>query len=157
MLTINDDQLAQQLTELAKREQRSVEDLLKSLLAQYPHQTVDEDIEQAMRGVRQKAYAQARRYWQETGSIERLALTDADLDEQFWLFDGEGIPRLKSEHDQVQLTTGSLYALAQEAAKARIQFHQTEDDVDYDEILNNEFADYLLNKMQDENGSSNSD
>jgi hypothetical protein len=53
--------------------------------------------------IRRQAYEMAREYWREVGDQERLALTDEELDEQFWVIDHEGIPRLKSEQDKVQL------------------------------------------------------
>jgi len=41
----------------------------------------------------------------------RLALTDRELDEQFWLIDHDGIPRLKTEQNQVQLPPDALDAI----------------------------------------------
>jgi hypothetical protein len=151
MLTIQDQQVARQLRRIAEAENRPVDDVLKSLLAQYRMDTPapkTSEVDEGVRRVRQHAYAEARKYWQEHGDTERLSLTDEELDEQFWLFDSEGIPRLKSEQDKVQLRKGTLYALAQEAKKARIQFSQTDPYPDYDEILNTEFADYLIQRMR---------
>jgi hypothetical protein len=39
--------------------------------------------------IRRKFYPVARRYWKEVGDEERLALTDEELDEQFWVIDHE--------------------------------------------------------------------
>lgn len=153
MLVINDAQLVERLQAIAAREKRSVEDILKTFIERYPVPAPPPDaqeIEASLRRLRQKAYAQARAYWQSVGNTERLALTDAELDEQFWLFDGEGIPRLKSEQGEVKLPEGSLYRLAEIAAEANIEFEGTDaPDGDYDRILNDEFADYLISRMTD--------
>jgi hypothetical protein len=154
MLVIHDEDLARQLEEIAAREHRPVEDVLKSLLARYTPSP--SDVEEQVKRVRRSAYAEARRYWQDVGDTERLALSDEELDEQFWLFDGEGIPRLKSEQDKVQLPEGSLHVLAEKAAHAGIRFNETSDIPDYDEILNTEFADHLWRRMQGNNGDIDS-
>ena len=41
----------------------------------------------------------------------RLALTDEALDEQFWLIDQDGIPRLKSEEGTIDLPPDSFDAI----------------------------------------------
>lgn len=156
MLVIQDKQVARQLQEIANSEKRPVEDVLKSLLAHYPASVETAVPEITVQRVRRNAYAEARRYWQETGNKERLSLNDEELDEQFWLFDGDGIPRLKSEQSKVQLPEGSLHALAQEAARAGIQFNLMDENVDYDEILNTEFADYLWQRMYGDYDGPNS-
>ena len=58
-----------------------------------------------------KLYRIARRYWLKAGDTERLALTDEELDKVFWLIDHEGIPRLKSEKDSVDLPPDPLATL----------------------------------------------
>jgi hypothetical protein len=52
---------------------------------------------QAVRELLPKLYAIAREYWASVGDTDRLALTDEDLDQVFWLIDHEGVPRFKSE------------------------------------------------------------
>lgn len=66
---------------------------------------------QAERALRPKLYRIARRYWAKVGDKERLALTDEELDKQFWLIDHEGIPRLKSEQGTIDLPPDPLDAL----------------------------------------------
>ncbi len=66
---------------------------------------------EAVRQMRPKLYQLARRYWQAVGDQERLALTDAELDEQFWLIDADGIPRLKSEQGAITLPPDPLETL----------------------------------------------
>jgi len=81
--------------------------------------------------------------------LERLALTDAELDEQFWLFDAEDIPRLKSDQGKVEIPEGSGVMLAQ--AAERFGFYSDDPLYIYentDDILNAEFADYLLARMR---------
>jgi len=58
-----------------------------------------------------KVYEIVREYWQKHGDTDRLALTDEQLDEQFWLIDYEGIPRLKTEQGTITLPPDPLEAL----------------------------------------------
>jgi hypothetical protein len=114
-LTISND-LADQLKALAESEQRSVEATIRSMLDHYVSETqpqadqadpllkaIPPDVEnkatylEALREMRPKLYRKARDYWQRVGDHERLALTDRELDEQFWLIDPDGVPRLKSD------------------------------------------------------------
>lgn len=158
MLVIHDEQLVRQLQTIAENEHRPVEELLKSLLAQYPTTSppAQTDIDQGVQQVRQKAYAEARRYWQATDNTERLAMTDAELDEQFWLFDEAGIPRLKSEQEIVgtDIPSGSGVWFAQIAEMLAIETNNPIDPEQADEILNADFADYLLKRMDDGTASN---
>lgn len=111
--------LAEQLRTIAEREHRPVTEVIEAMVKQYeptpaeplpPLPTLEEDMaemgpeEQALyREFRQKLYARAREYWQKVGNQERFALTDKELDDQFWLFDPDGIPRLKSEYGTITL------------------------------------------------------
>jgi hypothetical protein len=81
MLVIRDEQTVRKLEQIAEREQRPVEDVLKSLVDRYLN----------------KIYNRARQYWESVGDTTKAALTDEELDEQFGAFDKEGIPRLKDE------------------------------------------------------------
>ncbi len=85
-LIIDNGQIAQELRRLAEAENRSVTDLLADLLEQYrstkSEPELDVDPQELARAVRQDAYERARHYWRETGNVERLALTDEELDEQ---------------------------------------------------------------------------
>ncbi|MHB8629404.1 MAG: hypothetical protein ACYDBJ_23120 [Aggregatilineales bacterium] len=47
-------------------------------------------------------YQRAREYWRRVGDTERLALTNAQLDQQFWLL-SEGVPYLKSDQSKVEI------------------------------------------------------
>ncbi len=105
---------AERLQDIARREHRPVEAVIEALLNRY--ETSADDAEHSQeetwhREFRTKLYAKARAYWQRTANRERLALTDDQLDEQFWLIDHEGIPRLKSERGAVDLPPDPLEAI----------------------------------------------
>jgi len=110
------DNLAVQLAEIARREQRSPEAVLETMFAQYNRNAavsvldsqVQEEVLEQLRG---KFYARARDYWRRVGDDERLALTDKQLAEQFWLFDQDDIPRLKSDAGQFELLPNPLVGL----------------------------------------------
>ncbi|MBZ0310665.1 MAG: hypothetical protein K8I82_31695 [Anaerolineae bacterium] len=105
----------QKLRERAEKVGRTIEDvILDSLTFPTPQELAA--IEQHIREVltspdsetRQKLYALCRRYWLAHHDYERLKLTDAELDEQFWLIDPQGIPRLKSEQGQIEIPPDPL-------------------------------------------------
>jgi hypothetical protein len=112
------DELAERLRQLAARQRRPLEEILQEMMTQYEHDPllveVPESVQdkaaylRALREVRPKIYAIARNYWRRVGDPERLALTDEQLDEQFWVIDPYGVPRLKSEQDTVQLPPDPL-------------------------------------------------
>jgi hypothetical protein len=159
MLTIQiqDEQLARRLRQIAERENRPVEDVLKTLIDQYPGEAPDEQVEReasdVVKRVRRKAYAKARRFWQSVGDTSKAALTDEELDEQFGAFDEEGIPRLKSELKSLESPVGSLAYAAKIAREANIRTGNPVDAARADDILDEEFADYLLNRMRGESDS----
>lgn len=137
MLVIHDEQVIRQLKKLADVEKRSVDAVLKSLLQDYVTEDAaeGEDAEgdtsksakdEALRQYRVKMYAQARRYWQNVGDSDRLALSDTDLDEQFWLFDAEGIPRLKSDQGTVEIPDNAMKRLAKSATPTTFRSGQPE-------------------------------
>lgn len=149
MLVIRDEQIAARLTRIAEREKRPIEDVLKSLLERYPEELLKGDeADDAIQRYRAKLYAKARLYWQQKGDSARLALTDMELDEQFWLFDANGIPRLKSEQNEVEIPPGSGVRHAEAAETIGIHSEQVDIAQHADEILNDEFADYLLKRIQ---------
>lgn len=114
------EDLLDKLREFARIENRPVDAVLESMIEQYSPQPVpaapdsedDDPVFQAQyREFRRKVYQIAREYWQSVGDTERLALTDAQLDEQFWLIDHKGIPRLKSEEGTIDLPPDPLEAI----------------------------------------------
>jgi len=110
------NELAAQLEAIAQREKRSPEAVLNSMFAQYqsPQSPPAPDAE-GFRQARLRAYARARRYWQQVGNAESLAVTDDQLDEQFWLIDADGVPHLKSEQGTIEITPDPLLLMAQAA------------------------------------------
>lgn len=105
-LTLPDD-ITQQLQDLAQRENRDPEELLRALLNRYQRDESESDAS-ALREIRLKAYQVARDYWYKVGQEERRRLSDAELDEQFAFIDADGVPRLKTDpeaHRPPQLGT----------------------------------------------------
>jgi predicted transcriptional regulator len=161
MLTIQiqDEALSRRLQQIAAQENRPLEAVLKTLVAQYPADaepvTWSSDPDEGVKQVLHKIYRKARAYWESMGDAEKAALTDAQLDEQFAFFDEEGIPRLKSEVDESsEPPVGSLaYAAKIIKEMGGVPVESTFDAADADEVLNREFADYLLKRMRDNNGS----
>jgi hypothetical protein len=125
MIVIKDEQLARELQQIAEREKRPVEDVLKSLIAQYPSEsaggTAKVEKSEAVKQVRRKAYAKARQYWKSVGDSARAGMTDEELDEEFGAFDEEGIPRLKSELDSLEPPPGSLAYAAMIAERGKFR------------------------------------
>jgi hypothetical protein len=150
-IVIDNQSLAQQLHNIARRENRSVEEIISDLLERY--QTVDRqdnnqfDPDELVRRVQLAAYERARQYWQKVGDEDLLALTDEQLDEQFWLFDPNGIPRLKSEMGSVTIPDNSLYRLGEALDRAGFKSGRSDIASRSREILHNEFADYLLDRI----------
>jgi hypothetical protein len=154
MLVIHDEQLVKQLQERAEREHRPVEEMLKAWIAERPALTAPKpEQSEAVRRVRAKAYAKARKYWESIGDIAKAALTDDELDEQFGVFDEEGIPRLKSELKSLEPPVGSLAYAAKLAREANIRTGASDIAARADDILSEEFGDYLLKRMRGEDGS----
>ncbi len=105
---------AERLADIARRQNRPVEAVIEALLNRYEtseHDSQGKQDETWRREFRSKLYQKARIYWQQTANQERLALTDEQLDEEFWLIDHEGIPRLKSDQDTVDLPVDPLEAI----------------------------------------------
>lgn len=157
-LIIDNGQVAEELRRLAQEENRSVMDVLADLIEQYRSAKVEAwleaDPDQLIRRVRQDAYERARRYWRETGHAERLALTDEDLDQQFWLFDPQGIPRLKSEKGQVEIPGNSLYRLGEALEQLHYRSGRADTAARSQHILRTEFADYLTRRMNRPNSDA---
>jgi hypothetical protein len=146
-IVIEDPQLAQRIQRIAERERRSVEDVLTTMLAQYQPPgagRVAPEADELARQVRLAAYQTARDYWRRAGDKERAALTDEQLDREFWLFDADGIPRLKTDKDKVVLSESSLHRAGQVLQSAGFHSGQTDIGARSREILNEEFTDYLV-------------
>jgi hypothetical protein len=145
VLRIPFDDLLTVIDQLTPEQKRLVQARLASPL---PDTTSDDEYYR-MENINHRMYERARRYWREQGD-PRADLTDEDLNAQFWFFDPEGVPRLKSDPVDPTPPPGSLAALA-ESAK-RLDFHSGEPDIAQRsrEILETEFTDHLLRYQQDD-------
>ncbi|MEO8608321.1 MAG: hypothetical protein ABI690_10585 [Chloroflexota bacterium] len=157
MLVIHDEQLAKELQKIAERERRPVEDVLKSMVAHYPAEAVENisksEPSEAVKRVRRKAYAKARLYWQSVGDTAKAEMTDEKLDEQFGAFDEAGIPRLKSELKSLEPPPGSLAYAAKMAKQSNLHTGNPNLASQAEDILNTEFADYLLRRTRGEDAA----
>jgi hypothetical protein len=157
MLTIHDEQLIHQLEQLAQQENRSVEDLLKSMVAHrnaaHATPTTKPERSDSVKQVRRKIYRLARREWKEMGDEEKAALTDEQLDEQFAYFDEEGIPRLKSEVTPSEPPVGSLAYAAKRAREFNFRSGRPDLASSSRDTLREHFADDLLKRMRDKNAT----
>lgn len=155
-LLIRNEDIARRVLNLAARKNQSVEELLDTLLTSLEHAPPRPerhvDVDADIKRYRRKIYAEARAYWERVGDAERLGLTDDDLDEQFYLIDGDGVPRLKSETHLVEILPGSGPWRAEVMRKMPVHTDRIIDPADADDILNAEFADYLLGRMDDGDG-----
>lgn len=135
------DHLVQKLEAIAERENRTSAEVLESLLDNYENQGV--------KAVRRRIYDRARAYWRQVGDEERAALSDEALDEQFWFIDAEGVPHLKSEEGQIEFPDDPVEKMAEMALEANLLFIDSKDIATRSrEILNTEYADYLLRRMK---------
>jgi hypothetical protein len=105
------DDLLEKVREIAEREQRPVEAVLTSMLRDYQAAAlpaVSDQGEAEIRAFRRKMYDKARDYWRQVGDGEKAALSDEELDAEFWLFDADDIPRLRSEQGNIDLPPDPL-------------------------------------------------
>ena len=63
------------------------------------------------------------------------------------MFDADGIPRLKTDKDEVQLPEASLYRAGQVLLSAGFRSGKTDISARSRKILDDEFTDYLLSRM----------
>ena len=151
-------ELVERLDAIARKEQRTVESLIASLLQEHTTHMPDQDVsdnpdqrEALLKGDRLRLYTVARRYWRSKND-PRQNMTDDEMEADFWLIDQDGIPRLKSEQDALVLPENPLQTVLDAIAldtplwsfgdSARNVSERSR------EILRNEFADYLLARMK---------
>jgi hypothetical protein len=157
-------ELAEKLIRLAQRQKRPLEEILEAIVelekssAQPVYEHIEEDprYKAAEKRILPKFYARARQYWEEKGDQARLALTDAQLDEQFWCIDLEGIPRLKVDQDKLVLPPDPFESVADREWQQLQKTGRTDQvgtqDVDTRAVLNQEFPNYLLHRMDEGHG-----
>jgi hypothetical protein len=157
MIVIQDEQLTRQLQQLAETEGRPVEAVLRALLSNYQPRPVPApeaaESDDPVRRVRLKAYAKARAYWLDVGDAEKAALSDAELDEQFGVFDQEGIPRLKSEMTSLEPPPGSLAYAVKIAEQGPPITNNPYLARDSRAILDEHFAEDFLQRMRGADGT----
>jgi len=151
--------LVERIQDIARREARPVDDVIEALLAHYtelpePPLPSDHSPDTAAR-LRQdklRLYERARRYWRRTND-PRQHLSDEALDEQFWVFDHEGIPRLKSDQDSVQLPVDPFQIMltVMQSNPAIVWRNEPDSSERAKEIFNTDYTDYLLARMNEAN------
>ena len=160
-IEIRDEELIAQLNRIAQRENRPIESVLKSLVSQYPTPTPintsdtqpveDDDYRERqnpqVRDIYLRAYEEARTYWRSVGDTEKANLTDEQMDREFWSFDEDGIPRLKDERPAHKRMSDLELALMRIQSEGSIIGGNSIDPEKIDDILNEEFADYLIQRM----------
>ena len=134
----------------------TVESLNGDLEAESRGLEVDPRFQEAEKRIRPKMYARARAYWKANGDHERLALTDEQLDKQFWLFDPEGIPRLKADQDKISLPPDPFEIAADRQWERWHKENKADkigtDDIDTRGLLNEDFPRHLLRRMENSDG-----
>jgi hypothetical protein len=104
------EDLISDITNHAREKNISVEEYLRALM-QHDAAADPPPMPEWKRELRRKLYKMARDYWREAGDETRLALTDDELDVQFWLIDHEGIPRLIEDQGKVDLPPDPMEGL----------------------------------------------
>lgn len=102
------EDLARRLEDYAGQENRTPLEMVVRLLDRYqPAPAADADADHySVRAVELRIYEQAWRYWREHDD-PRQHLSDADMDEQFWLIDYDGIPRMIAEQGTIAIPPSS--------------------------------------------------
>lgn len=142
-LKIDDRVIAERLAAIARREGRSIEAVLASMIERYPQPPLSVTIDR--RETQHKLYVLARDYWRAAGD-PRAELTDDALDQQFGGFDEQGIPLLRDERLSEPPVGSMAYLATQIATHGGIATSDAFDPAQADDILNAEFADYLLKR-----------
>lgn len=123
---------------------------VQARLAFPPSKPAPDDEYYALENVNHRLYERARRYWHEQGD-PRADLTDVDLNDQFWFFDADGVPRLKSDPVDPTPPPGSGVALAESAERLGYRSGKFDIAERSREILHTEFVDHLLRYERDDN------
>ncbi len=146
-LTLRDD-LVQRLQQIANQEHRRVDDIVETLLNHYdPIKSGDLVLEGDLHQDRLHIYDRARAYWQRMDD-SRQHLSNEDLEQRFWLIDPNGIPRLKDEQSTVKLPVDPLVQILEMAeAERTIQWRVTNDFEGAKDILNREYTNHLLTRL----------
>ncbi len=145
-------ELAEKLEEIARREQRSVEGLLETWVREHqesgiPGRAAAQRQETLLRQDRLRVYERARRYWRGAGDAPRAALTDEQLDELFWVFDHEGIPRLKTEQGTISVAPNPLKKISRAALDSGERSERSDISEHFDEFLDAMVSQEMLRRQ----------
>jgi hypothetical protein len=146
---------AERLNDIAQREHRPIGEIVSHMIDRYvpdasdPTQTT---IEAEEREILRSLYVEARAYWKTVGDTKKLALTDAELDEQFWCIDPDGIPRLKAEQGMISLPYDPLVRMAELAEQSMESSGRTDISARFDELMENAIRAEGLKRAADPNG-----
>jgi len=148
-------ELADRLHSLADQRGQSVETVLTELLhgqAELTHigmVTTPQTQEALLKADRLRMYERARRYWRNAGDEARASLSDDELETEFWLFDPDGVPRLKADMAYLSVPLTPMQRLAQtiEADPEAWALGQPDLSERSRDILQNEFVDYLTQRL----------
>jgi hypothetical protein len=156
MLVIHDEELVRQLQALAEQQQRPVEEVLRSFLNPNNETSTHANIDEKIGLLKAKLYGRARSYWRENGNLQRAELSDKTLDREFWGFDTNGVPYLNIDIDEAKPPHNPLLNLAFALTSRRKELTFSERGIirRSREILNSEFADYILNRSKRHNDKS---
>ena len=155
MFTLSQD-LAEQIEAYAQNENLAPEEVIReafTLLKQQKPELPEQD-EYVMppmdeKSIMRRIYARARVYWGKAGNIERAALTDEELDEQFWVIDHEGVPRLKEDQSIITLPPDPWLELAEKAKREGWTSGRDDISENFDDVLGEIVAE-KLSRMKDE-------
>ncbi|MHB8625428.1 MAG: hypothetical protein ACYDBJ_20535 [Aggregatilineales bacterium] len=146
---------AERLNDIAQREHRSIGEIVSHLIDRYVpdvSERTQTTIKAEEREVLRSLYTEARFYWQTVGDTKKLALTDAQLDEQFWCIDSDGIPRLKAEQGMISLPYDPLIHMAELAEQSAESSGRTDISAHFDELMENAIRAEGLHRAADRTG-----
>jgi hypothetical protein len=156
ILELRDDLVAW-MQQIAQRESRTLDEVVEGTLACYDEPTLllklnpTAENPKSVRDVELRLYERARAYWQAHGD-PRQHLSDEALDEQFWLFDDDGIPRLKSEQRTIAVTPNLADSISERlAADVSIEWH--EPPYEAPEISKAQYANFLVSLLKKAEGT----
>jgi hypothetical protein len=146
-LTLRDD-LVQRLQQIASQEHRRLDEIVETMLDRYdPSVTSELVLEEERRQDRLRIYERARRYWRQHSDV-RQQLSNEDLDEQFWVIDPDGIPRLKDEQSNIELPADPFVRMLEMAeSDPTVQWRSMSGPESTKEVLNREYTDHLLARL----------
>jgi hypothetical protein len=137
-IVIENEALIKRIQALVEREHKTVDEVLETYLpVSDDNRMVDEPY------TLDQMYTQARRYWDDQSMMARAELTDQELDEQFWGFDPDGIPRLKSDEGLFEVAESSALDWARAAGSINIAHDGSREHESYQDYVWKRYQDSL--------------